>query len=57
MDWSSRYVLSWKLSNSMDEAFCVECLENALEAEGVSTPTRAASLLVKPSPAYLKTIR
>ena len=35
MDWSSRYVISWKLSNSMDEAFCVECLEDALEAEGV----------------------
>jgi len=35
MDWSSRYVISWKLSNSMDEAFCVECLEEALEAEGV----------------------
>jgi putative transposase len=34
MDWSSRYVISWKLSNSMDEAFCVECLEEALEAEG-----------------------
>lgn len=35
MDWSSRYVISWKLSNSMDESFCVECLEEALEAEGV----------------------
>ena len=35
MDWSSRYVISWKLSNSMDEAFCVECLKDALEAEGV----------------------
>lgn len=35
MDWSSRYVISWKLSNSMDEAFCVACLEGALEAEGV----------------------
>lgn len=34
MDWSSRYVISWKLSNSMDEAFCVECLEEALQAEG-----------------------
>jgi len=34
MDWSSRYVIGWKLSNSMDEAFCVECLEEALEAEG-----------------------
>ena len=35
MDWSSRYVISWKLSNSMDEAFCVECLEEALEVEGI----------------------
>ena len=34
MDWSSRYVISWRLSNSMDEAFCVECLEEALQAEG-----------------------
>lgn len=35
MDWSSRYVISWKLSNSMDDAFCVECLEEALQAEGI----------------------
>lgn len=34
LDWSSRYVVSWKLSNTLDEAFCVECLEEALEAEG-----------------------
>ena len=33
MDWSSRYVISWRLSNSMDESFCVECLEEALQAE------------------------
>ena len=35
MDWSSCYVISWKLSNSMDEAFCLECLEQALQAEGI----------------------
>lgn len=34
MDWSSRYVISWRLSNSMDTSFCVRCLEDALEAEG-----------------------
>lgn len=33
IDWSSRYVISWKLSNSLDTAFCIECLEDALEAE------------------------
>jgi putative transposase len=35
MDWSSRHVISWKLSNSMDEAFCVECLEQALQTDGI----------------------
>jgi len=33
MDWSSRYVISWRLSNSLDAAFCVECLEDVLERE------------------------
>jgi len=31
MDWYSRYVLSWRLSNSLDPSFCVEALEEALE--------------------------
>jgi putative transposase len=30
MDWYSRYVLSWRLSNSLDTAFCIEALEEAL---------------------------
>jgi putative transposase len=30
MDWHSRYVLSWKLSNTLDTAFCLEALEEAL---------------------------
>jgi putative transposase len=30
MDWFSRYVLSWRLSNSMDVDFCIEALEDAL---------------------------
>ena len=29
MDWFSRYVLSWRLSNSMDVDFCIEALEEA----------------------------
>lgn len=33
MDWSSRYVISWRLSNSLDESFCVECLKEALQKE------------------------
>jgi putative transposase len=30
MDWHSRYVLSWALSNSLEVGFCVEVLEAAL---------------------------
>jgi putative transposase len=30
LDWSSRYVISWELSNTMDAGFCVETLERAL---------------------------
>ena len=30
MDWATRFVLSWRLSNTMDAAFCVEALEAAL---------------------------
>ena len=31
MDWYSRYVLSWRVSVSLDVAFCVEALQEALE--------------------------
>jgi putative transposase len=30
LDWRSRYVLSWELSNTLDSAFCVSALEAAL---------------------------
>lgn len=35
MDWFSRYVLSWRLSNTMENTFCIEALEEALR---FSTP-------------------
>ncbi len=31
IDWFSRYVISWELSNSMNSLFCVSALERALE--------------------------
>ncbi len=34
MDWSTRAVLSWRLSNTMDPGFCVEALEEALARYG-----------------------
>lgn len=31
MDWFSRYVLSWRLSTSMEYHFCLEALQEALQ--------------------------
>ena len=30
MDWATRHVLAWRLSNTMDASFCVEALDDAL---------------------------
>ena len=35
IDWYSRKVLSWQLSNTLDSRFCVDCLEQALKTYGV----------------------
>jgi putative transposase len=32
MDWFSRHVLSWRLSNTLDGGFCLEALDAALDA-------------------------
>jgi len=34
IDWYSRRVLSWRISNSMEAVFCVDCLEEALRTHG-----------------------
>jgi putative transposase len=34
IDWASRAVLSWRLSNTIDSRFCVEALEEALLRHG-----------------------
>lgn len=34
MDWYSRKVLSWRLSNSMDADFCIEALKEAMAKHG-----------------------
>jgi putative transposase len=34
MDWATRHVLSWRLSNTMDARFCVEALNEALSRYG-----------------------
>ena len=35
MDWFSRHVLSWQLSNTLENHFCISALEDALQ---ISTP-------------------
>ena len=34
MDWATRHVLAWRLSNTMDAAFCVDALNQALSKYG-----------------------
>ena len=34
MDWSTRRILAWRLSNTMEAEFCVETLEDALAKHG-----------------------
>jgi transposase InsO family protein len=47
MDWHSRKVLGWAVSNTMGTGLCLEALEMALGSRArfprSSTPTRAAS--------------
>jgi putative transposase len=34
IDWYSRRVLSWRISNTMEAVFCVDCLEDAIRTHG-----------------------
>ncbi len=34
MDWATRHVLTWRLSNTMDASFCVDALNEALARYG-----------------------
>ena len=34
MDWATRHVLAWRLSNTMDAGFCIEALNEALARYG-----------------------
>ena len=55
IDWASRAVLAWRLSNTMDASFCVEALEEALARYGkpdIFNTDRAANSPVRPSPPF-----
>jgi transposase InsO family protein len=58
VDWFIRRVLAWRLSITMEVAFCLEALEEALAKHGspeFSIPTRAASSPAPTSPACSST--
>jgi putative transposase len=37
IDWYSRRVLAWRLSNTLEAGFCMDCLEDALRVHGQPT--------------------
>ena len=54
MDWHSRYVLAWRLSNTLETGFCAGALRRpwARASPRCSTPIRAASSPAWSSPRY-----
>ena len=45
MDWHSRKVLSWRVSNVMDTDFCIGALNEAIDRYGAPDQTRKYSTL------------
>ena len=35
MDWATRKVLAWRLSNTLDASFCIDALEEAIALYGI----------------------
>jgi putative transposase len=50
MDWSSRAVLAWRLSNTMDVSFCVSALEEALARFGTTEIFNTIKVARSPAP-------
>ena len=51
MDWATRFVLSWRLSNCMDAGFCLDALDDALggASPGIFNTDQDRSSPVRPS--------
>jgi putative transposase len=51
MDWHSRRVLSWRLSNGLSADFCCEALQEALDRHGrpeIFNTDQGAQFMVDP---------
>ncbi|XXJ20279.1 IS3 family transposase [Desulfovibrio caledoniensis] len=57
MDWHSRAVLSWRLSNTMDADFCVSALEDAMNHYGVPEIFNTDQGSQSTSYEFIKTLR
>jgi putative transposase len=60
IDWYSRMILSWRLSNTMDVIFCAECLQAAFDQFGepeYSTVIKVFSLRLRSFNNYSRVIR
>ena len=58
MDWATRHVLSWRLSNTMDARFCIDALNAALADYGnpeISNTDQGSQFTGLTSPASSKT--
>ncbi|MDE0784103.1 MAG: hypothetical protein OSB34_13100 [Planktomarina sp.] len=50
MNWATRKVSSWQLSNTLNPSFCVEALEEVIEKHGkpeIMNTDQAANIRVK----------
>jgi len=54
MDWMSRYVLAWGLSNLLEASFCVEALEEALGKRPTRDPQHRTRQPSSPTMASLR---
>jgi len=56
LDWLSRYVLAWQLSDSLEVEFCLEALERALETSlpGIHNSDQGAQFTSEPYLGLLK---
>ena len=52
MDWYSRYVLSWRLSNTLTGSFCLEALDEALTLPGPRSSTAIKERSSQPQPSH-----
>jgi putative transposase len=57
MDWASRKVLAWRLSNTMDADFCVAALEEAISQFGTPEMFNTDQGLQFTSFAFINTLR